>query len=261
MTGRLFDPGGEVGAMFVYPRLPRAIANQLIDEQSGLSTDQLRRQSSTSHPAAAPARAGIVVPEQRLARVRDAVRTAIKDADPPLPSPLGARVAEFDRIIGRELYEGMQILPGDAASEGVWSFMTLVLLPEIGPWRFPGSGHKRYLGVPRNVLRRTWWRAHVLGPDLGGCADKAPHLGEDELVQLFERPTLAANPWVAKALVATIHRTSGDLATARSPFVRDLTRRLLRLTPLLSLDALEDEDLDDLLADVAAQSKRALESV
>jgi hypothetical protein len=203
-----------------------------------------------------------VVPEQQLARIRDAVRAALAGADPKFPWPLGKspRVAEFDRIVGRELYEGMHIVPADAASEGVWSFMTLVLLPEFGPWRFPGSGDKRYLGVPRNVLRRTWWRAHVLGPDLGGETEGSPPLGEDELVQIFERPTLAANPWVARAIVATVHSVAPDIPTARSTFVRDLTRRLLRLTPLLSLDALPDDVLDELVSDLATQSRKALEA-
>jgi hypothetical protein len=259
VTARLFDPAVEPASGFVYPRLPRAAARQLVEERSDWSTDQLRQASATSHPAAAPAAAGNVVPDQRLSRVREAVRTALSQADPPLPPQLGARVAEFDRTVGCELYNGMQILPGDAASEGVWSFMTLVLLPELGPWRFPDGGDKRYLGVPRNVLRRTWWRAHVLGPDLGGHPDGSPYLGEDELVQIFERPTLAANPWVARAVVASIFRAAPEITVARSQFVRDLTRRLLRLTPLVSLDALPEKELDDLLDDLVAQSKVALQ--
>lgn len=261
MTEYLFRPGESAGT-FVFPRLPRAAARQLIIEREGWSADRLRHASATSHPAAAPARAGTVVPEQQLSRIRDAVRAALADADPKFPWPLGKgpRVGEFDRVVGRELYEGMHIFPADAASEGVWSFMTLVLLPELGPWRFPGSGDKRYLGVPRNVLRRTWWRAHVLGADLGGEADGSPPLGEDELVQIFERPTLAGNPWVARSIVATIHRVAPDVGTARSTFVRDLTRRLLRLTPLLSLDALSHDELDELISDLASQSKKALEA-
>ncbi len=201
-----------------------------------------------------------MVPEQHLVRVRDNVRAALDDADPHFPWPLEgkSRVAEFDRLVGRELYEAMQIVPADAASEGVWSFMTLVLLPELGPWRFPAAGAKRYVGVTRNVLRRTWWRSHVLGPDLGGHPEGASHLGEDELVQIFERPTLAANPWVARAVVTAIHRTAGDVPVARSEFVRDLTRRLLRLTPLLSLDSLTKDGLDALLEDLVVESKRSL---
>jgi hypothetical protein len=201
------------------------------------------------------------VPESRLLCVRDRVREALSAVTPAFPWPLAKspRTAEFDRTVGRVLYETMDIVPADAASEEVWSFMTLVLLPEVGPWRFPGAGTSRYLGVPRNVLRRTWWRAHVLGPDLGGERPGSPPLGEDELVQIFERPTLAGNPWVARAIVATVHAVAPGLTVARSEFVRDLTRRLLRLTPLVSLDALEEDELSDLLCRLAEDSRRALE--
>lgn len=258
MTPRLFEPTQSEGTRFVYPRLPRASARGLVEERVDWSSEKLRRASRTSHPLAAPARAGSLVPEDLLVQVRDRIRTALDDTDPKFdwPVPPG-RVAQYDRIVGRELYENMKIVPADAASEGVWSFMTLVLLPEIGPWRFPGAGDGRYFGVPRNVLRRTWWRAHILGPDLGGSRSGSPHLGEDELVQIFERPTLSANPWVARALVSTTHTSSAHITVARSTFVRDLTRRLLRVTPWLCLDAIPNEELEKLLANLASQSANA----
>jgi hypothetical protein len=59
--------------------------------------------------------------------------------------------------------------------------------------------------------------------------------------------------------VKTIHRSAGEIGVARSTFVRDLTRRLLRLTPLLALDALTAAELDELLGNLVSQSKRALD--
>lgn len=259
MISRLFESVHHEGSRFVYPRLPRAVAREIVEERVEWLPEKLRQESHTSHPLAAPARAGSLVPKNLLTQVRDRVRTALDIADPKFDWPIAAsRVAEFDRIIGRQLYENMQIVPADAASEGVWSFMTLVLLPELGPWRFPGAGDKRYFGVPRNVLRRTWWRAHILGPDLGGSTSLSPYLGEDELVQIFERPTLSANPWIARAIVSAIHGSSEQLTGARSVFVRDFTRRLLRMTPLLCLDALPRDSLEALLVEQASKSSQAL---
>jgi hypothetical protein len=259
MSWRLFEAAENESATFIYPRLPRATARNLVDERAGWPLDKLRQESQTSHPLAAPARAGTVVTEEMLARVRENVRSALERADPRFGCPLlTGRVAEFDRTVGFELYTHMQILPADAASEGVWSFMTLILLPEIGPWRFPEAGAKRYFGVHRNVLRRTWWRAHLLGPDLGGRRNASPHLGEDELVQIFERPTLAANPRLTRAIVSTIHEASPQLTIARTTFVRDFTRRVVRLTPFLCLDAFSYANLQKLLTDIAAESVQAL---
>lgn len=261
MTSLLFLPRTEnVTGAYVYPRLPRRAARILIEERSGWTAVQLRKAGRTSHPNAAPAPMGKAVPPARLVRAQETVRKALGSVEPVFPWPVPrTRAAEFDRIIGRHLYEQLAILPGDAASEGVWTFLTLVLLPEIGPWRFPDAGEKRYLGVPRNVLRRTWWRAHILGPELGGAPASSPPLGEDELVQIFERPTLSANPHVARAIVSAVHRYGPDLPGARSEFMRDLTRRLLRLTPVLCLDALSEERLDHLVDRLAEESRSALD--
>jgi hypothetical protein len=223
MTTRLFSPTAETHEAYVYPRLPLVAARRLIEERAAWSRSELVEASATSHLSAAPARIGTAVSEPALVRLRDAVRATLNGADPPFPWPMSrSRVAEFDRVLGACLYEHMQIVPSDAAAEGVWSFMTLVLLPEVGPWRFPGAGDKRYRGVHRNVLRRTWWRAYILGPDLGGTSPCSPYLGEDELVQIFERSTLAANPQIAQAIVAVVHRNDQQLPVGRSEFVRDL---------------------------------------
>ncbi|BBZ20883.1 hypothetical protein MGAD_52180 [Mycolicibacterium gadium] len=244
MTPRFFAPSEPIGS-YVYPRLPWSAAQALIDERTHLSRTELEVASATSHPSAAPARIGTVVSESTLATLRDRVRSALNGVHPGFAWPVSrTRVAEFDRILGACLLENMRIVPSDAAAEGVWSFLTLVLLPEVGPWRFPDAGAKRYRGVHRNVLRRTWWRAYVLGSDLGGATNTSPHLGEDELVQIFERSSLAANHHIARAIAAAIHRSAGDLPVGRSDFVRDLTRRLLRLMPFMSFDALAIEDFE-----------------
>lgn len=248
-------------ARYVYPRLSRPVAQIIIEERADWSLERLRESSATADERAIPARVGNIVSETTLAAVRDAVRSELGQVTPAFPAivPRGRR-AEFDRIVGRALYENMAIVPSDAAAEGVWSFLTLVLLPEIGPRRFPGSGEKRLLGIDRNVLRRTWWRAHTLGVDLGGDSDGSSYLGEDELVNIFERPTLSANPVVAQRLVAAIHARGSKTPKPRSEFVRDLTRRLLRLTPFVSLDALGVSQLDDLLAALVETSAASLAS-
>ncbi len=163
----------------------------------------------------------------------------------------------FDSAAGRVLYESLDIIPADAAAEGVWSFLSLVVLPEIGPWRFPDRAQDRLLGHPRNVFRRSWWRAHVLGPDLDAAPERQQPLGEDELVQIMERPTLAANPTVACAVRDGIFRGAGRVPAARSEFARDLTKRMLRLTPFIAVDLLSVQELDSLLDQLIEQSAAA----
>ena len=257
----MFAPSQPIGR-FVYPRLPWSATEKLIEDQRGLPKAALEEASATGHSAAEPAKVGTPIDPQRLAAIRDHVRGELRSVSKPFDWPVPRdRVAEFDRVLGASLYSQLDIVPADAAAEGVWSFLTLVLLPEVGPWRFPkAEGHKRYRGVPRNVLRRTWWRAHVLGPDLGGSTATSSYFGEDELVQVFERANLAANPSVAKAVVQSVHRNSAILPSGRSNFVRDLTLRLMRLMPLISFDALSDENVEELLDRLTEVSVRALGS-
>jgi len=92
----------------------------------------------------------------------------------------------------------MEIVPADAAEPGVWAFLCCVAVPDLACWRFPGRTRERLLGGPRNALRRLWWRAYVL--DRGSREGLSGRLGEDETVQIMERPTLAGNPRVATTL-------------------------------------------------------------
>ena len=260
MTSGIFVPADYNGC-FIYPRLPWSAAQALIEEREDFPRSALEAASAVSHPKAAPARIGSPISDARLGQLRDKVRSTLNGFDPHFTWPVTrTRVSEFDRTLGACLYEHMNIVPSDAAAEGVWSFLTLVLLPEIGPWRFPGSGAKRYRGVHRNVMRRTWWRAYVLGPDLGGGSKESPYLGEDELVQIFERSSLAANPLIARGIASAVHQNDRALPINRSDFVRDLTCRMLRLMPLISFDSLARHEFDQLVQNQIDISIRALSS-
>ena len=92
--------------------------------------------------------------------------------------------------LGRTLHEHLRIIPADAAHDETWSFLTLVVFPDVAVIRFPDMHVNRLIGTPRNVLRRTWFRQEVLGDLLHSTGRP---LGEDELVGLFERSALARN--------------------------------------------------------------------
>ncbi len=107
------------------------------------------------------------------------------------------------------------------------------------------------------MFRRSWWRVHVLGADLDAVPEGQQPLGEDELVQIMERPTLAANPAVARAVRDGVFRRALRVAAARSEFSRDLTKRMLRLTPFISLDLLDEGELSTLVDTLIDQSTAA----
>jgi hypothetical protein len=137
----------------------------------------------------------------------------------------------------------------------VWSFLTLVVCPEIGPWRFPGRTEERLLGEPRNVLRRLWWRAWTLGPNLSEAPEGCEPLGEDEFVQVMERPSLGGNRRTARALQFALWRAeAAGLRMPRSELMRQLARRARAAKSHIQFDALSDEELGALLDRIVDQS-------
>ena len=242
----------------LYPRLGRATAQRIMGERAGASLEELQGLGALDHPDAAPsATGGHPVSTDKLRDIQVAIREVAKKAG--FPKSIAGSTQTFDRPCGTALYRLMDAVPADAAEEGVWSFMSVILVPEIGPWRFPRRPEDRILGRPRNVFRRLWWRAWALGPDLeiapGGCEP----LGEDESVQIMERPSLGGNRRVARALQDALWRAElADLPVPRSELMRQLARRLRATKSHISLDAVDDRSLVGLLGRITDESLRDL---
>ncbi len=241
----------------VYPRLPREVGRAVLARSANAEPIDLRPLGALSHPAAAPApTGGNPASVDQIEKVQQAVRDVAHAAG--FPRPLSGHEQAFDRPCGTVLYETMSIVPADAAAEDVWSFLSLIVLPEIGPWRFPNRLEERMLGRPRNVLRRLWWRAWSIGPDLEFAPQGCTPLGEDEFVGIMERPSIGGNPRIARAVRDAIWRLeSGMRPVARSEATRELTRRFRAFLSYICVDALSDEELAALLDEAAAKSLAA----
>jgi hypothetical protein len=169
----------------------------------------------------------------------------------------------FDSDSGALLHESMNVCSADASHAGVWGFLCCVLAPGIVRWRFPGDKGKtsedRFLGGVRNCFGRVWWRAHVLRD---GTATDPYHflkeLGEDELVQIMERPGLGKTPPVARQSCVSFLRAIRRLPKKRMAIMRDAQKRLRRLLPMVAFETLDPEDLDQLVDRCFKQSLLAL---
>lgn len=231
---------------FVYPRLPLGIATACISNiRTALMTEGFRAVEALAgveHPRAAPvATGGRVVSADHIAGVRASVLQAVGEWTQrgQVSRP---QAAAFDLAMGRTLHEHLEIVPSDAAHHETWSFLTLVVLPDIAVLRFPDMHVDRLTGGNRNVLRRTWIRQEVLG-DLLHSASRP--LGEDELVGLFERTALARNRTLIRRLASAVLDYDG--ATARSDWARELYKRITFSTGPRLLDALAEDELDALI--------------
>jgi hypothetical protein len=240
----------------VYPRLPLPIAKALISEiaetMSSGGISGVRALARAEHPRAAPvATGGRVANPGHIANVRAAVLETIEPWRRlgMVPRP---QAAAFDLALGRTLHEHLRIIPADAAHDETWSFLTLVVFPDVAVLRFPDMHVNRLIGAARNVLRRTWYRQEVLG-DLLYSTDHP--LGEDELVGLFERSALARNHALIRRLAVAVLAYDGP--AARSEWARDLYKRVTFSTGPRLLDALSDAELDTIIDGTESSSGSA----
>lgn len=239
---------------FVYPRLPLADASTLLAQLRDQSLSELRQGASLSHPSADYYPTAARVPPDRLRELTGAVRRKADDLGFPHP---WRRVDQrrFDVAMPALLHRHMRIVPADAANGDVWSFLTLVLLPDVAFWRFPNPPDFRLLGRPRNVFQRYWWRAHVLGAE---DDDLATRLGEDQHVQIEERrAAIGGNPPLARALVRTVLAfCEENQGIGLEVLMREAAKRLVRLTPFVCFEALPENVLaaqvDEIVTGAAA---------
>jgi hypothetical protein len=227
------------GALF--PRLPFAAARQRLAEIVGKDCPALSRAWSPMNQAAVySATGGTRVAEEVLVDIRHRLVARAEELGFPDDTRQESRVA-FDPIAAQILLEGLPIIPGEAARDDVWAFITLVLLPDLATWRFPKQEERRMLGGVRNVFQRLWWRARLLRDEPAVDKYHLVRLPEDALVGLMERPALSSNPMVAVSIARVVETLATTLpASTREDAWRDAYKRVRQRLAFVNLDALPE---------------------
>ncbi|MGO4189039.1 hypothetical protein [Pseudarthrobacter sp. TAF60_1] len=179
------------------------------------------------------------------------------------PSAVSTKVlVEFDRSVGPEVHAQMAIMPADASSIDVWNFINTAVVPDIVLWRY-GRFHTqtkkwvisedRLFDMIRTTIGRLWWRVHLLGPDL------ARKLGEDEVVNLLEKPRIGGYPLLSRAMGAHLLTFASESNTGRRmELFRDATKRLLRKMAVQSVFVMTAEQIDEFVTSLFLESATAL---
>jgi hypothetical protein len=240
--------------MLVYPRLAIVTATDLLSDVQHRTPSELRARASTTHATVTYYPTGNRASEAKIIELQAGIRE-IADRHGFLGGGTEAGRAAFDFEAGTFLMERMEIVPSDAAEPTVWAFLTAVVLPDVARWRFPNRNAERQLGDPtRQVLRRLWWRAYIFD----GCEPLTESLYEDELVQIMERTTIGGNPRLARALARAHIDAVPNFPGVRTDLMRDAAKRLLRLTPVVAVEALDDAQLKAICEALVAESASAL---
>lgn len=242
---------------YVWPRLSEVDARVLLAQYEPLSPTELRDLAATDHPRAAEvAVGGQRVPLPIIEQVARDLRSLADEHG--FPDALSHHSpGEFDRPAARLVHNGMKILPSDAASDEVWNFLNLVVLPDLTVWRYPDRHPERMMGRSRSTFGRLWWRAEVIGEDL---LDRPDGLGEDQLVAIMERPRLAANRLAARTLAQIIIEGDEVGGRADSQTMRHTARLFRQRSAFISLESLSVAELQEFASDCLRLARELEES-
>lgn len=231
-------------ATLAWPRLPRGRAIELAAGLVALSPHEARLSARLAHPNAAPAAAGRPATEDEVAQLQTSLRAVADEHGWPRGLSRADQSA-VDRAWGEVLSRDLHITPAAAADAGMWSFLALVVVPDLVRWRAPTGPRERYLDRADHVLGRLWWRVWTLGPDLVAGAGAEP-LDDDELTAIFRRRDLVANPAIARSMARVVLRRERP-GPQRLATLKQLAIDVLHLTPARCLDVLDQPELDEVM--------------
>ncbi len=237
------------------PRLDRESARKIVANRlPSPLTDVSASMPDLSYTVTFSPVGGTRVSEDQLGALRqEVVQLAREHGFPGQPS----RLMAFEGDCARLMHTRLPMTPHESSHEDVWSYLTCCWLLDVALWRFGSEAdERRFIGnVNRNTFRRLWWRGEILGPDID-----LRRLGEDELVNIMERPTIAGDRRLARAVAAEFLRLveTGESAD-RMLLMREAMKRLLRLTPFVAFWSLTAEEVEALVSETFDAARAGLE--
>ena len=257
--------------MYLYPQLHRSPETEaLVRELSGMSIIECRKHRALKHNSATfSTTGGIPVSSAHLIQLREVLDKVAIENGYSKPLIRGESTNRVDICWSRALHSVMQLSPHEAACDGVWHFLTCVLVPDLVRWRWgggsPGEVSDRWLTIRhrgRNCFGRLWWRAQYLFLPTG--KENRYHLletlTEDEMIQIMERPLLSGNLLLTR-MIAEKHIlfASGPPFFGRTETLREVLKRLLRLSGFIEYSLLDKGELQAVIDEAYQESIVSME--
>jgi hypothetical protein len=235
-------------ADWLFPRLHRIGQNQLIEQLlKGVAVSRaVECMSAGKHLLSYAQSGGRRLPDEVWQEVRNGILEIARRCGFPASASQKDR-ALFDARAAAWLIECGTVPVGEALRDDVWGAVTCALVPDIVLWRFGEAHPDRLGGGVRNALQRLWIRAAALdrGPGHARRWELLEALTEDALVQITERPSICAEPRLARAIAEGWLRTSTRIGqAAMEPVMRRAIRRIRIRNEVVVLSLLPDAGLD-----------------
>ena len=234
--------GPSTAVSVLWPRLPTSTADAVFEE---MTSSELHAEPQLEHPARIfSATGGRRATPEDLSAVRElVVRTAEANGFGSSEGTIGH--IPFDRQLAPLLVDHMGIVPAEASNKSVWTYLSLVVAPDVTAWRFGYRNKERWIAtdLTRHMFSRLWWQAYLLTNQVGDTRDTRllNQLSESDLNQLLERTRLGGQRRLVQTLASAVINAPADLP--RRDLIRETTLRTLRMMAFIEYSALTDEQL------------------
>lgn len=203
---------------------------------------------------------GRVRPDQ-IERFREAVIAIAREYGFGTSERAGDVGPEFDRAVAGTIVDHMKLTWEEAGQPGVWSTISLIVLPDVTHWRWAKKNAKsdtkqRWICIDptRHSWGRLWWQETV-SREKPGLLRK---FNESELNQFFERTSFTRH---REFFIYFMDMTARHLPTMkRRELVRDVTKRMRRRLAFIDTFSLTTPEMEDLVDEVLNESLTALRS-
>ena len=252
------------------PQIPAGMAEPLLAELALSRTadlvpaDELRYPQAITQPTG-----GLPITDVLLKELRDQIVTAARKYGFPDSRPTSFLNFELEvaEILAywAPLWDAEGTPSGEALRSDCWTFITVVVLPDVAIWRWPArdgeesaggrSWKGRMVGGMRNAFQRIFRRVMCLDrgvdhPDRWGLIRQ---LQEDDFSAILERPGLSSNPEIAVCLgeeyLAMKQRLSKRTAGDRQEVYRQATKAIRAYGVVQPLDLMSTENRTRLIQD------------
>ena len=153
-----------------------------------------------------------------------------------------------------------------------WSYLTLVVLPDVACWRWVSETqgnllkHERFLGGGRNTFQRIHRRVLCLdrGTDHPDRFGLIRELKEDDFSAILERPSLSSSPRIARMIAEELLLMRARLSEAgwglgqQQSVYRQAIKALCAYGIVTVFDLLDDAQLQDVVRESFLQCEMKL---
>lgn len=261
------------------PQIPSGVAEAMLSELALVRPEDLDPGDEFRHSQAiAQPTGGLPISDELLKQLRDAIVISARKYGFPGFRP--SSFLDFELEVAEALAEWAPLWiaqgtpSGEALRNECWTFITVVVLPDVALWRWPaksdeaGSGIRswrgRMVGGTRNAFQRIFRRVMCLDrgvdhPDRWGLIRR---LQEDDFSAILERPGLSSNRDIAVCLgeeyLAMKDRLGELTAAVRQDVYRQATKAIRAYSVVQPLDLMSSENQAGLIQAAFRRYEEAL---